>query len=239
MNQYKTRGIVLHRVKYSETSVIAKIYTEMFGLESFILKGIRSSRSKIKSGLLQHLSLVDMVVYHNKNGGLQSLREIKSNYNFQSIPFDIRKSSIALFINEILYKSIKEETRNTELFEFIYRNIIMFDEIKERFSDFHFHFMFQLTKYLGFYPNDNYSESNCFFNLKEGLFQSLFTDDGYCIDKASSEQFYMLMSKGLNEYYVPAKYRKPMLNMMTDYYRIHVPGLNEIRSKQVLETVFQ
>lgn len=238
MNLYKTKGIVIHQFKYSETSVIAKIYTEMFGLESFLLKGVRNNKSKVKQGLLQHLSLVDLVVYHNKKGGLQHLKEIKSNYTFKSIPFDLRKSSIVLFINEILYKSIKEEIKNEKLFNFINRALILLDETIEKYSDFHFHFLIELTKYLGFYPNNNFSEDNNIFNIKEGIFQGFVTEETYCLDKSLSYQFYVLLNKGFNEYYVPVEYRKQLLSKIIDFYRIHIAGLKEVYSNQVLESIF-
>ncbi len=238
MNQHKTRGIVLHQIKYSETSVIAKIYTELFGLESFIIRGVRNNKSKVKQGLLRHLSLVDLVVYHNNKKGLQHLKEIKSNYTFKSIPFDMRKSSIALFMNEILYKSIKEETKNEEMFDFIYKSIISLDEAEENFSDYHFHFVVKLNKYLGFYPNNNFSDNVSVFNIREGMFQEFVTDEETCMDESLSNQFHLLLEKEFGEHYVPAEYRKQLLNKIIEYYRYHVAGISEIKSHQVLETVF-
>src|SRR3990172_7140574 len=120
---YKTRGIVLHHIKYSETSVIAKIYTELFGLQSYLINGVRSQKAKVKANLLQPLSLVDMIVYHKEKKGLQRIRDVSGNPPLSSIPYDFPKSSVALFIAEILYKSIREEEANTNMFEFIFHSI--------------------------------------------------------------------------------------------------------------------
>ncbi|MBE9480196.1 MAG: DNA repair protein RecO, partial [Bacteroidetes bacterium] len=142
---FKTRGIVFHQIKYSESSVIAKIYTELFGIQSYLIKGVRNKKSKIKSALLQHLSIVDLVVYHKEKSNIQYIKEIRSEYQFTSIPFDIRKSSIAVFINEILYKSIHEEEANQNLFDYLLNSIKLLDMITKRFVDFHLLFTIGLT----------------------------------------------------------------------------------------------
>lgn len=238
MNIHKTRGIVLHYFDYSETSIIVKVYTESFGLESFIIKAVRKNKSKTKLSLFQHLSLLDMVVYHNEKAGLQNIKEIKSSYKFSSLPFDIKKSSIALFINEIIYKSIKEETPNIELFDFIYNSVIHLDQIEENYSDFHIHFLIELTKYLGFFPVSNYSDNDNFFNLKEGLFQPFYANEEFCIPDDLSKVFSVLLNNKFGEYYVPVELRKDLIKYIIRYYSFHVSGLNEVKSFNILETVF-
>src|SRR5690349_2690466 len=101
----KTRGIVLHTVKYSETSVISKIYTEKLGLQSYIVKGVRSAKSKSKAALLQPLTLLEMEVSHRENKQLQFIKEYTRAHNYQSIPFHVLKSTIALFLLEVISKS--------------------------------------------------------------------------------------------------------------------------------------
>lgn len=247
---YKTRGIVFHHFDYSESSVIVKIYTESFGLESYILKGVKKSKvknqqSKINIGLLQHLSLVDLVVYHNERGGLQHIREIKSTYKYNTIPFDIKKSSVILFINEILYKTIKEEAPNKNLFEFIYNSLVKLDNESGSISDFHIHFIIQLTKYLGFHPNptpnpspDGEGNGVGYFNLREGVFQPFYSDERNCLTEEISKELFIILNKGLNEYTIPYEYRKDLLYKMIDYYRYHISELTEINSHNVLEAVF-
>src|SRR5688572_1524935 len=101
----KTRGLVLHTIKYSETSVISKIYTERLGLQSYIVKGVRSARSKGKAALLQPLTLLDMEVSQRENKNLQFIKEYRRAYSYQSIPFDTLKATIALFLLEVISKS--------------------------------------------------------------------------------------------------------------------------------------
>src|SRR4051812_33656990 len=126
---HKTRGIVFHVTPYAESSVVAKIYTEQLGLQSYLVNGVRSKKAKIKSGLLQPLSLLDMVVYHKDRGGLQRIKELRqaTGGQFSTIPFDVVKSSVVIFINEVLYKSVKEEEANPQLFDFIFHALQLLD----------------------------------------------------------------------------------------------------------------
>ncbi len=237
---YKTRGIVFHQIKYSETSIITKIYTELFGLQTYIVKGVRKKRAKIKINIFQHLSLVDMVVYHKEKRGIQYLKEIKSCYQFTSIPFDIKKSSIILFINEILYKSIREQEANKELFDFIFNSVKILDMTKGKFSDFHLFFMMQLTKYLGFYPINNYSDEYSIFNLKQGIFQKTLTDS-YYISKEISQEFSELLKNSFNNLQYLSTFlncRKELLEQLIKYYQFHIPEFKYTKSNRVLETVF-
>src|ERR1700750_1569339 len=113
---FKTRAIVLHTIKYSETSVIAKIYTERFGLVSYIVKGVRSAKSKSKASLLQPLTLLEMEVSPRETKQFQFIKEFRRAYNYRAIPFDIMRSSVALFLLEVISKSIREHEENTEMF---------------------------------------------------------------------------------------------------------------------------
>src|ERR1051325_9557854 len=147
---HKTKGIVFHVTPFSESSVVAKIYTALFGLQSYLINGVRNKKAKIKPGLLQPLSLLDMVVYHKERSGLQRLKEIRpsaSGGQFTSIPFDVKKGSMVMFLNEVLYKSIKEEEANQQLFDFIFNAIQLLDVQPEANNDYHLLFLVQLTKY--------------------------------------------------------------------------------------------
>ena len=111
---YKTHGIVLRFVKYGETSIIATIYTEEFGLRSFIINGVRSSRSKGKIALFEPLSILDLVIYHKEGRNINRLAEVKCLDPLNDLRSNIIKSSMGMFIVEVLNKCIKEETPNEE-----------------------------------------------------------------------------------------------------------------------------
>ncbi len=237
-----TRGIVLSHINYSETSVIAKVYTENYGLQSYILKGIRKSKSKTKLSLLEHLSLVEIVAWHKEHtSAIRTVKEIKSICRFQSIPYDIGKSSIALFINEILYKSLHEEESNPALFEFLFQCIQILDVTPERYADFHLLFMVQYSKYLGFFPRNNYDAKTRFFNLTEGIFQSTQPLNAEYLEYPLSEEISKMLSCNFEDIAalnLNKSNRSVLLDKMIVFYRLHHSGFNKINSHLVLKEVF-
>jgi DNA repair protein RecO (recombination protein O) len=149
---HKTKGIALGYIRYRETSIIAKIYTEAFGIQSYIVNGVRSSKSKSnRIALFQPLTMLEMVVYHKaKQDGLNRISEMKCYMPFAEIPYEISKLSLALFVTEILSKTLQEEEPNPELFAFLAHSIIYLDDAKDGFENFHIQFLMQYATFLGF-----------------------------------------------------------------------------------------
>ena len=138
---HKTRGIIFNTFKYSDNSVIAKVYTEQFGLQSYLINSVHGKNAGTRMAMLQPLTLVECVVYHKEKKQLQRLKEIKCEHPFVSIPSDVSKSAILLFLNEILYKSIREEEKNPELFDFLFTSLQVLDLKTENSNSFHLLFM--------------------------------------------------------------------------------------------------
>src|SRR3954463_15310211 len=120
---HKTRGIVFKTTDYGETSVIVQVFTEKFGLQSYIINGARKPKAKITHNMLQPLHLLDMVVYHKNTGQVQRVAELKNSPVLQSIPYVMIKNCIALFLNEVLYKAVKQQSADENLFDFIFNAI--------------------------------------------------------------------------------------------------------------------
>jgi len=237
---HKVKGIVLHSINYSETSLIVKIYTDLFGLKSFLVRGIRSKKSKIKPGLFQPLTLLDLVINHKEKSSLQSIKEIHIAYPYQSLPFDIQKSSIALFINELLYKSIREEEKNVELFHFLWNTCIQLDLYDGTVNCFHLVFSIQLTRYLGIMPQKNYSVHRQIFNVKEGHFQSTIPEHSLFLDTEISSALNTIISTPLelsSTLKIKPSARAGLLSTIITYFQYHLPGFREIHSHQVLHSV--
>ncbi|MCK9219531.1 MAG: DNA repair protein RecO [Bacteroidales bacterium] len=242
-----TKGIVFHSIKFSETSLIVKIYTQVFGLQSYLFKGIRNPKSKIKPGLFQPLTLLDLVVYHRERKSIQSAKEIHLAHPFATIPFDIRKSSVLLFLNELLYKSIREEEPNDGLFEFLWLALIYFDELTSTDNNFHLFFCLQLCHHLGIFPQLNYSSSTPIFNLREGQFQKSIPDHPQYLAPPNSSLFYRLlcysdyflspMKSDLENLVLTPKARKEFLETILLYYQLHLPGFSGVLSHRVLHDV--
>ena len=235
---HNTRGIIFRQTKYSETSIIVKIYTELFGLQSYLIKGIRNKKSLIKPALLEHLTLVDLIAYHKEKKDIQHIKEIKIGYPLKTIHTDIRKSSIIIFLNEILYKVIREEEANPSLFSFLYNSIQSLDLQEKSISNFHLIFLIHLTKYLGFFPNNNYSPQCSYFNLQEGIFTSNKSD--LIAEKPFSEYLSKLTITGLEKqemFSILPQHRNDLLEIILKYYQLHLPVALNIKSHHVLQTV--
>jgi DNA repair protein RecO (recombination protein O) len=236
---YQTRGIALHTVKFSESSIIAKIYTELFGLRAFLIKGSRRKNSLFKPVFFQPLTLLDLTIYHKEKSNLHSIREVRFSDSFKTIPFDIRKSSMALFINELLYKTIREEEPNPSLFNYLYSSCIHLDQM-EAVNHFHLLFTIRLTQYLGILPGSDYSMKKPVFNLQEGEFQPFPPDHPNFLDIELSELFFQFLSGSadtIETLRIPLKTRTLLLDKVMLYYQLHLPGFTGLKSQQILHTV--
>ncbi len=235
-----TRGIVFRSVKYGETSLISKVYTEQFGIQSYIIKGARSGKSKTKAALLQPLSLLDMQVYHRENKNINHLKEINPAVIFTSIPFDVLKSSVGIFIIEILLQTIKEEEKNPTLFNFLFDTIKELDNQKDSVKDFHLLFLIRLSKLLGFFPSGSFSDRNNYFDLQEGIFTSSPPPHPLFLSGDSALVFSELIQSavtGKKNSNLSGVKRKELLNNLLTYYSLHISNFKNIRTVRVLEEV--
>jgi len=236
-----SRGIVLSKINYGESSLIAKIYTEKFGLQSFIFKGIKKKSSKSKRSLLENLTIVEITYYHKEKTTIKIAKELKLELQYKSIHSDIFKSAIAIFINEILYNTLKEgEEKNSELFDFLVNSLQMLDLSHNNFHNFHIIFLLKYLKYLGFYPNNNFNKKNKYFNFNDGIFQQTIAYDSLYLD----EYYSCILSKLINIRFdemekieLNTLERRYILEQIIKYYQLHINNLSKINSFEVLREV--
>jgi DNA repair protein RecO (recombination protein O) len=237
---HKTDGIILHTVKYSENSIIAKIYTSEFGLQSYMISGVRNKKSKHKSALLQPLSLVDLIVSNSSKGGLQRISEINLLQPYTGIPYDVVKSSIAIFLNEILYKVLKEEHADPDMFEFVKNGLLVLDLKQESCSNFHIYFMIQLSRYLGFAPQEALNQQHLYFDLREGRYLQTVPSHSHYLSAVNSDLFREFMHAGFENFHLlktDRLQRKELLQALILYYKLHITAFGEIKSLSVLEEI--
>lgn len=238
---HSTRGIVLQRINYSETSLIVRIYTEELGLRSYILKGVRKSGSRIPQGLLQNLSMLNLVVSHAANRNLNYIKEAAFAYTPERLLSDVKKSSLLMFMNEILVKSIREEESNRSLFEFLFDSLVTLDKLEKGISLFHIIFMIRLSRHLGFFPGMNFSAQRDLFDLSEGRFVKQFRDDRHQMPSDISRTFSELLSidyGGIDKTKIAPAHRDSILEYLLQYYSEHLPGFGHIKSLKILKTIF-
>ena len=236
-----TEGIVLHFIKYGESSVIATIFTKDFGRQSYIVNASRSRKSKNKAALLQPLFLLDLEVYQKQTRELQRVKEFKSLQTYQNVPFDIVKSTQAIFLAEMLYKTIHEQESYPELFHFIKSALLYFDLMEEGWQNFHLYFLFRLTEYFGFLPNTTKVGFEGWFDLKKGAVVPFEPTHPLYANKEVTDHLITLSMLKINEldsFKVPRKMRDSILQTLVDYYQLHFENLGEIKSLNVLREVF-
>ncbi|MHA4893272.1 DNA repair protein RecO [Pedobacter sp. PWIIR3] len=237
---HKTRGIVLKTTTYSESSVVVQIFTEKFGIQSYLINGVKKPRAKISINMLQPLHLVDMVVYHKNTTGIQRVSELRPSPVFSSIPYNIIKSTIIQFLNEVLYKSIRQQMADEYLFDFIFSAVAWFDESSEPNTNYHLTFLLKLTRYLGFSPSLDTKSDSAFFDLQEGEFKSRRPPHLNFLEKQEADQFILLFNvpfEKINEIKITNKTRRFLLDKILVYYTLHTASFGEIKSHQVLEEI--
>jgi DNA repair protein RecO (recombination protein O) len=237
-----TEGIVLHFIKYGESSVIATVYTRDFGRQSYLVNAARSKKSQNKSSLLQPLFLVDMVAYQKQTRELHRIKELKSNKIYQNIPFSITKSTLAIFLAEILYKSINEQESYPEMYDFIKNALLYFDLMETGSSNFHIWFLLRLTEYLGFLPNTARVGFEGWFDIKKGEIVHFQPSHPFFANKEATVYLMKLSALKLHEIselVISRSMRDTLLSVLIDYYQLHFDNLGEIKSLTVLREVFK
>lgn len=233
-------GIVLRSINYSESSIIVKVYTLQSGLKSFIVKGARSKSKKNLLGLFQPLSAVEIVSSSSKSAAsLSHLKEIKSRYQFKELHLDPYKIGVVFFIAEILDKSLKEEESNQLLFEFLDKSIHFFDDLED-YSNFHIYFLLELSKYLGFYPLIKDPGAN-YFDMESGILEK--TNKTYSGNY--SQEILNLLEDilGMNfvdrwQVVLKRSQRTQLLDLLIDYYKSHIQGVDKLKSLKILQNLF-
>ncbi len=237
---HKTRGIVFKTTDYGENSVIVQVFTEKFGLQSYLINGVKKPKAKISRNMLQPLHLLDMVVYHKANGSIQRIAELKVAPLLQTIPYDVIKSSIAIFLNEVLYKAVKQQTADEHLFDFVFNSIEWLDHQTEGLVNFHLFFLLRLTRYLGFYPDKYPAVGDAeFFDMKNGTFTPYKPATLY-LSPPHTQNFNRLLTSSfetLPDLKLANDERRFLLYKILEYYTLHVEGFGNIRSHEVLEEV--
>lgn len=217
---FKTRGIVFRFTKYGETSIIVNIFTELFGLQSYIVNGARSKSSKNKIALYQPLTLVDLVVYHRENANILRIKEIKCLHPYLTIYQDVRKSSIAMFLNEIVNKAVKEQSHAEEICEFLIHAFMTLDQLSS-VENFHLIFLLKLSRLLGFGP--------------QAVHEVL---GGYRVDAEEEKILHRLLTLDYDQPLpIPRAVRRNLLDCLLRFYASHIENLGEIRSVDVLKEV--
>lgn len=238
---HQSRAIVLRQIKYSETSLILKIYTEKEGLLSFIAKGVRGKKGKLRSAQFQALNLIDLSYREARKSQLRQINDLKVIEPFIDLPFNPIKRTIAIFMAELIQNAIKEQEPNAKLFDFLYNSIHWIDLSKEGYSHFHLLFMMKFTKHLGFYPMPDGHKEARYFDLQQGVFSRGEPTHSYFIDTEQLSAWKQLINvklETINSLLLSNTLKRKLLQTMMLYYKLHLIHFKELNSHHILQSVF-
>jgi DNA repair protein RecO (recombination protein O) len=236
-----TKAIVLSALKFKDTSLIVKCYTQK-GIKSYLVKGVLSKNTKskkIKPAYFQTFTLLDLIANHNDKGQLNYINELRVYQPLHNIYTDIYKNTITSFLAEILSNILKEETENDLLFQYI-ENAIIWLDTHDKTNNFHIIFLLQLTKHLGFHPNTP-KENDSFFNLQEGNFSFHKPIANFI----SGEDFNLFKSvigtnfEAFSKVKLNARSRQVLIDILIQYFALHLPEFRKPKSLAILKTIFR
>jgi len=212
---------VLSFTRYGESSIIVSIFTESFGLQSYIVNGIRSKSTRSKIALFQPLTLLDLVVYHREHANINRIKELKCFHPYQTIQSDIIKSSVAMFVTEVLYKTVRNESHPQPLCEFIISSLVTLDTLTDNSENFHLLFLVKLSRFLGFGAQ----------SINEIL--------GWRVTDPLIEQILqnMLRADYTTNLSMTNSQRREVLDLLIKYWNDHTGLLGEVKSVQVLREI--
>ncbi len=234
-----TKAIVLRRIRYSDADLITKCYTASDGLKSYMLRGVlKSKKGKLKAAMFQPFSQLEIIARHKNKGTLETIKEAKITAINPSIRSNIQKTSMAIFLAEVIQNAVQEEEQNTALYDFLERAIAWL-ETHDRVANFHLYFLVAFTEYLGIYPDQAGNSAN-FFNLRQGYFETTASDQ-YAITGTNCELLKQLMqaqpdailSLKLNQ-----EIRQKFILFILSYYQIQLEGFRQPQSLEVLNQLF-
>lgn len=244
MVTHKTKGIVLKSVRYGETSIIASIFTELFGLQSYLINGVRvtSKKGAGKANLLQPGGILELVVYHNDLKNLQRVKEFKWAYVYENIFFNVFRNSIALFMIELLQRSIRQPEPNPPLFDFIEDAFVHLDKTGDSAAaNFAIYFALNLSGFYGFMIADRYSGKNNILDLMEGRYVADKPDHQYYLEKeyssVVSDLLKVMQPSELGHIRLNQETRRVLLHALETFYALHIQDFGKMKTLPVLEAV--
>ena len=236
------QGIVLQTIRYCDTSLIVKVFTRSLGLRSYMVKGALNHNAKSRAALFQNLHLINYVETGKPNkSSLGYMKDVQLSTVYQSIPFEMHKSAILMYVSELLSKTLTEQEQNEPLYDFIERSMLWLDLVHQDYANFPLFFTMELTRHLGFYPKANH-ETGCCFDMMEGSFAHNYPLHPYYLDKEDAQLLSQLINAGIDEAcHIPlnASQRRALLDGLIVFMRLHAPVMNDFHSHEVLKTVLE
>lgn len=241
--QSKTKGIVLHAVKYGDSSLIVKILTATQGMKSFMIKGARRRNSTLKASLFIPLTILEMdIASRNESAAFLMMKDAQCLHPLHDIHSHTHKQAIAMFVSEVLYKSVPDDYVNAELLDFIESFLIYLNKTTVLPSLLPHYFLIQYSRFLGLYPNLDGLLPDSRFDMRDGV---AFSHDPFHADVMQPDEtalLHQIIRASFDEIQVmkaDSSLRARLLGQLLMYYKIHLIHLRDIKSHIVLAEVLR
>ena len=235
-----TNAIVLSKLRFKDNDLIVKCYTQKQGVVSYLLKGVLSSKKGNKKvAYFQSLSQLQLNTDYKPNRSLQYIKDVKTDFLYASLHTNILKSAIVMFLAEVLAQALQEEEQNDALYSYIQTTLQWLDA-NDSYSNFHLLFLLDLTKYLGFYPDQTEIATASYFNLMDGEFQQE-NNSKYAITGENLTLLKQLLGMTFDDIKtirIGAKQRQSFLTIILVYFELHLGNFKKPKSLQILNDVF-
>lgn len=237
----KTNALVLKSTRFRESSLIVKVYSEEFGLQSLLVNGVHKPKSTVSPSLFSPMSLVHVALY-KKQQGLLRVKEVHAAAPLVSIAQQPPKYTTAFFISEFILQCIREEEANADLFEFLRQTVLALEQETGSVRMFYLSFMVAFSRWLGFFPSGEFSNHTPHLNLLSGSFEAYSgTGDEQVVPRDISKMIFELMQAGYircNDIACSRMQRQQMMQYLLTYFRIHLDHRLSLKSHEVLQEVF-
>ena len=241
---HATKGIVLRTVKYGDTSIITTVYTELFGIQSYIVKGVRQSSktSAGKASYFQPAAMLEMEVYHNELKQLQFIKEYRWSHLYEQVLFDVVKNTVAMYVMELLQHSLKQPEANPELFYLIEDTLKQLDKGSPTLSaNLPLYFTLHLAAELGFGMQGTYATNTPVLDLQEGFFLREIPTHPYYLEGEHAKTTAALLEIGfyndLDHIKLNRVLRRELLQAYQSYLALHISGFGEMKSFAILQDI--
>ncbi len=243
---HKTKGIVLKTIQYGETSIITTLYTELFGIQNYIVKGVRQSSKKIqgKANFFQPAAILQMEVYHNELKNLQFIKEYQWSYLYKRVWFDVVRNAVAMYLIELLHRSLKQPEANSYLFSYIENTLQLLDSENDALiANISLYFILYLSSALGFRIEGKFTFDTPVLNMREGRFTDSIPEHPHYLDgdlaQITSQLNGICTYKELEDFKLNHEKRGQLLNALQTYIKLHVAEFGEMRSLSILQEVLK
>lgn len=230
----KAEGIVLKTTKYSESSVIASVFTRQGGLKSFIVSGVRSTKNKAKGNIFQALQILELDYYDHPTKSIYRIKEYRPAHIYIHLYTDMIRQSIAVFALEAVSKCIVEHEQNEPLYDFFKQFLLDIESQKIALKTAPQYFLIQICNILGFQPfSDAEYEEKPYFNFEAGTFEKEIAFQQIVLDRKETLLFYQFLNNDTSQF--NKNDRLKIIEILLVYLKIHLPNFKNFTSLEIIK----